>query len=384
MRILHVVPTYLPAKRYGGPIQSVHGLARAQHRLGSDVHVFTTNVDGDGTSSVPLEEPVPLEGVQVSYFPVPTARRLYWSPRMTRALGREVPTFDIVHLHSVFLLPTSTASRIARRRGVPYVLSPRGMLVPDLIRGRSFVVKKSWINLFEKSNIRHAAAVHFTSDVELDDFNKLGLQCTRTAVIPNGVELPPAKASSSNVAANVTRLPYVLFLGRLTWKKRVDALIKAMSQVPDTALVIAGNDDESLQPQLARLAEECGVGGRVHFIGFVDGEAKWALLRGASVFALPSRSENFGIAVLEAMGAGCPVIVTPEVGLSPVVQEVEAGIVVGGEPHQLGQAIKGLMDAPERRVKMGNAGKAAALKSFSWDAIAVQMEKLYLDCVRGE
>ena len=103
MRVLHVVPSYYPAVRYGGPIVSVHALCKALARRGYDVHVFTTNVDGDSESDVPVGVPVDMDGVKVWYFPVPFLRRLYWSPRMGQALHRQMASFDVAHTHSVFL-----------------------------------------------------------------------------------------------------------------------------------------------------------------------------------------------------------------------------------------------------------------------------------------
>src|SRR5690348_6233841 len=134
LRLLHIVPTYLPALRYGGPIRSVHALCRELAARGHDVHVFTTSVDGDGDSDVQLEKPVDLDGVKVTYFPSRHLRRLYWSPEMRHALARAVPTFDLVHLHAIYLWPIWAGARTARRAHVPYVSSPRGMLAPELIR----------------------------------------------------------------------------------------------------------------------------------------------------------------------------------------------------------------------------------------------------------
>ena len=99
MKVLHVVPTYLPALRYGGPIHSVHGLCKALAARGHEVEVFTTNVDGPVDTDVPLGVPVDLDGVKVWYFPVPALRRLYWSPAMGEALQRRVKEFDVVHTH---------------------------------------------------------------------------------------------------------------------------------------------------------------------------------------------------------------------------------------------------------------------------------------------
>src|SRR6266567_5101717 len=132
MRILHVVPSYLPAVRYGGPIFSVHGLCRALAARGHHVEVLTTNVDGSSNSAVPLGVPVSLDGVHVSYFPSKVLRRLYWSPPLARALDTKISSFNLVHLHSVFLWPTWAAVRSAKRARVSYLISPRGMLVKEL------------------------------------------------------------------------------------------------------------------------------------------------------------------------------------------------------------------------------------------------------------
>ena len=113
MRILHVVPSYFPAVRYGGPIFAVHGLCKALAARGHEVHVFTTNVDGPGESDVPIGFPVDLDSVQVRYFPCPALRRLYWSPALGHALQCDVAKFDVVHLHSIFLWPTWVAARAA-------------------------------------------------------------------------------------------------------------------------------------------------------------------------------------------------------------------------------------------------------------------------------
>ena|SRR5215510_7188417 len=161
MRILHVVPSYLPAVRYGGPIFAVHGLCRALAAKGHEVQVFTTNIDGAGISSTPIATPVDLDGIQIRYFSCPLVRRLYWAPALGRALHLELGKLDVVHLHSVFLWPTWAAARAARKARVPYVLSPRGMLVKDLIARRSRLTKSAWIHLIEKIERRTGRRASF-------------------------------------------------------------------------------------------------------------------------------------------------------------------------------------------------------------------------------
>ena len=120
---------------------------------------------------------------------------------MRQALALNVASFDIVHLHSVFLWPTSVAARAARKAGVPYVLSPRGMLVGDLIRRKSSLAKRAWISLFERRNIEQAAAVHLTSEIEASELRALGFRCTRSTVVPNGIELPSGEWSADKLRA---------------------------------------------------------------------------------------------------------------------------------------------------------------------------------------
>lgn len=371
MRVLHVVPSYLPATRYGGPIYSVHGLARAQAARGDEPHIFTTNVDGPGVTDAPLGAPVDIDGVQVWYFPCAFGRRIYRSPEMARALDRLACDFDLLHLHSVFLLPISTAASIAQRQNIPYVLSPRGMLDPELIRAKSRMAKSLWIYAFGRKIVARAASIHVTSDLEIDDIRRLNLRVRRFQLVPNGIDPPPATPPLD------TARPFVLSLGRINWKKGLDRLIQAFAYVDNADLVIAGNDDEGLTPRLRALASQLGLADRVKFIGGVESEEKWRLFRAASVFALASHSENFANVVLEAMACGAPVVITPRVGLATSVETFAAGLVVDGDPPIFGAAIAALLSDPAKRVALGAAGRKAAATRFSWRIVADEMDALY-------
>jgi glycosyltransferase involved in cell wall biosynthesis len=375
MRILQVVPSYLPAIRYGGPIYSVHGLSSALAKRGHDVHVFATNVDGPGASSVRLQEPVEVDGVKVWYFRCGLGRRFFRSPAMGQALATHVSSFDVLHLHSAFLWPTLAAARAARVKNVPYVFAPHGMLVRDLIRHKSRVAKMLWITLFERKTISAAAALHLTSELEKTEIEKFRLHIRRVVVIASGIDLPDQV--SVGPGQKVGGRPFVLSLGRVNWKKGLDRLIRAMPYVHGADLVIAGNDEERYVPSLERLVKKLGLSARVRFVGAVYGQEKWTLMQSASVFALPSYSENFGIAALEAMACATPVVVTPEVGLAAAVAATGAGLVIDGDPEQLGRAISDLLVDDGRRALIGAAGRRAVEEKFLWSSIAEQMEIVY-------
>lgn len=369
MRLLHVVPTYLPATRYGGPIYAVHGLCRALAARGHDVDVFTTNVDGDRESAVPLGSPVDLDGVPVRYFRS-TFRRLYVSPAMRAALDASIGGYDAVHLHSVFLWPTYAAARAAIRHGVPYIVSPRGMLVPELIARKSRVTKTLWIRAVERRTFANAASVHFTAQVEWDDARRIAIPLPNPFVVPNGIDLPPAESTR--------RLDdTLLFLGRINWKKGLEFLLDAIRDVPGVKVVIAGNDDENLTPKLRAQAERNGIAGRIDFRGPVSGAAKETLLRTSTALVLPSLSENFGNVVLEAMAVEMPVIVTPEVGLAADVESAGAGIVTRNTADVLAAAIRRLLGDSGARATMGKRGRALVQSRFTWDRVAAEMEQHY-------
>ncbi|HLX08570.1 MAG TPA: glycosyltransferase [Thermoanaerobaculia bacterium] len=415
MKLLHVVPTYLPAWRHGGPVAAVHGLCKALAARGHQVTVYTTDVHGAGTLDVPRAAPVTLDGVTVWYFPVAAPRRLYRSPAMAAALagriqapaalagrgpatadpaagggvaGGGVAAFDLVHLHSVFLWPTAAAARAAERAGVPYLLAPRGMLVADLLRRRGRLRKRLWIRLVERRTLARAAALHATSDLEAAEAARLGLPLPPVHVVPNGVEVEPWDPGreprlAPAVRAALARRPLLLFLGRLSWKKGLDRLIAALAEVPGATLAIAGGDDEAYGPRLERLAAAAGVAGRIVFLGPVHGLDKAALLHGADALVLPSYSENFGNVVLEAMAAGLAVAVTPEVGLAAVVREHGAGVVTAGDPPLLAAALRAMLaDTPGRRA-MGRRGAEAAARRFGWESIAARMEAVYAEVLAG-
>jgi glycosyltransferase involved in cell wall biosynthesis len=376
LRIVHVVPSYLPAIRYGGPIYSVHGLCKALVRLGHNVQVLTTSIDGDRDSAVPLERPVDLDGVQVTYFRSPFLRHLSYAPSMSSGLHKVLKDASILHLHSVFLWPTMEAARIARQCGVPYFVSPRGMLVPELIRKKSRLIKTAWLQLFEARNLAGASRLHVTSLGEYTEAQKLRLPMPRACVVPNGFDSPHVGESSAGTAEE----PYALFLGRINWKKGIDRAIDAIEGTT-MRLIIAGNDEEGLRPKLEQRIADKRLPDRIRFVGSVSGDEKWALLRGARFLVLPSYNENFGNVVLEALAMLCPVIVTPEVGAAEVVLRSGGGIVVSGEPSELRRAMLRLWNDEQTRAVMGQSGCEYVKDHLSWDAVAAEMLQCYRDVI---
>ncbi|MCW5733938.1 MAG: glycosyltransferase [Enhydrobacter sp.] len=387
MRLLHVVPTYLPALRYGGPIRSVHALCRALAAQGHVADVFTTNVDGPGNSDVPLERAVDLEGVSVTYFRSPLLRRLYWSPAMERALRARIANYDLVHIHAIYLWPTSMAARVARKHDVPYVVSPRGMLVPELIRRKNRWVKEAWLRLLDRSNLEHAAAVHTTSAIEAHHVASFGWSLRRVVTVPHGVDDPPSsigQAISPDISAAIAGAPPILAFGRISWEKGLDRLLEALPRVPNARLIIAG-DDGGHAATLAEKARLFRVDKRVTIIARqIGGADKEALFAAAALFAMTSLSENFGLAAFEAMRRSLPVLTVPDVGMSEIVRDANAGAVVAPSPEGIAEGLQALLADRAASREMGQRGRERVVTEYGWDAIATRMSDVYRSAIEGK
>lgn len=387
MKILQVVPSYLPGRRYGGPIRSVHGLSKALVARGHEVHVWTTDRDEDHQLDVSCGERREFDGVQVRYFAVRGPGRLRYAPGLRRALNEQVGDFDLVHAHGVFQAPTSLALRAAQAAGIPTVLSPRGMLQREVLEARGRLRKRLWLRGIDLRALRGLTGVHLTSELERNALEGLSPSNDQLLLQPNGVEREPFDGDWNAVDDAVADLcaehsEVVLFLGRINWKKGLDLLAEAFAGLPgDAHLVVAGPDDGGRASFEARV-HELGLASRVTLTGVLRGTTLSALLEHARCLVLPSRSENFGNVVLEAMAVGTPPIVTPEVGAAEWVRR-GAGLVVPAEPDRWCAALGGLLADSGRREKFAARGRELAREGAAWPSIAAEFESAYLRWTAG-
>ncbi len=398
MKILHLIPSYLPAYRYGGPIKSVHQLNKWLVKKGIEVTVYTTNIDGPNYLNVPLGQAIDIDGVKVFYFPI-TFRPWQYSYLLHRALTKNIADFDVIHITSVFLFASTLGAYYARKFNKPYIISPRGSLMEEPLEKKSSLKKKIYISLIEKRNLAGASAIHFTTEAEKEEYLRAGLPFRKALIIPNGLDIeefttggcdsearPYDSVNHKNIFREKFGIPskkkIILFLSRLNWKKGLDTLIPAFSEVvkeePETVLILAGGDDEGYSKKVKQMAVSFGLiketkrnsGDKVIFSGMLLGRDKIAAFQDSDLFVLPSYSENFGIAVVEAMYFGLPVIITKNVGISPSVEQWQAGIVIEKDKRQLVDAILKILNNPALAKKMGQKGKQLAVTEFSWPEIA--------------
>jgi glycosyltransferase involved in cell wall biosynthesis len=376
MRILHVVPSYYPAVNYGGPIYAIHQLCAAQVLLGLEVDVFTTNRNGPEVSNVPIGVPVNIDGVNVYYFPCMWLMRFwYYSFQMSKAFKRELRSYNFIHNHSIFLWPTFGAAYFARKFKIPYCISPRGSLVASLIEQKSRFRKLLYIALLEKKNLKDAQFVHTTSELEAVEIKRLNLGVSDIEVVPNGVKLSDYDLPCLE---NRYDFPYLLYLGRISWKKRIDLLIKAMPNINfKFKLIIAGNDDEGERSKLEETVRELNLSDRVQFIGFIEGIEKIKIIKNSSLLTLPSENENFGNVILEAWACRKPVAVSRNVGLADIVIQHSAGILISSSPELIAKEINNLIADTFRLKELGDNGCILADSQFQWSSVANRLRCLY-------
>ncbi len=255
------------------------------------------------------------------------------------------------------------------------------MLVPELIRRKSRWVKTAWLALVDRGNVEGAAAIHATSEVEAGHFPAFGWRLPWVEMIPHGVDDPPPPTGmppSADIAAAISAGPIVLALGRISWEKGLDRLIRALPKAPTVRVVIAGGDADGQAAYLASEARRLDVASRVVILArHVGGADKEALFAAARLFAMTSLSENFGLAAFEAMRRGLPVLTTPDVGMSEIVRAVGAGVVTDPTPEGIAQGLIALLSNEQASRAMGERGRAHVIAHYGWSAVARRMEGLY-------
>ncbi len=385
LRVLHAISSV--SRLRGGPSVSVHNMLKALRRRGIAVDLVATDDDGAlARLDVPLDRLVEFEGQSVRFFPRQTVKYEFSAP-MLRWLRAHVGQYDIVHTHGLFGWAPLAAAWCARAARVPYVMRPAGVLDTWGMRNKSRLVKALSVQMIEGPLLRSAAAVHFTTPLEQARAAELALRI-RGVVLPTGAEIEPlpSEVSAPADAPAVGDKRVILYLARIHPIKRIDVLLRAYAALESrqsTTLVIAGDGDAALLGRLKQLAAELGLGGDVHWLGFAHGALKSWLLSRASLFVLPSDSENFGIAVVEAMSAHLPVVVTRGCGLADFVTRHGAGIVTDGTVDALRAALCELLADTERLRAMGAAGAEAARRELSLDALGARLENLYRSVVVG-
>lgn len=376
MRVLQVVPSFWPATRYGGPIVSVRQLCRSVQSLGVDVDVATTDIDGDASLDVPTDRWMELDGFRIRYFPRIGRNSYCLSPDMWRFLREQAQRYDLLHITGTFSFPSLAGGRAARRARTPYVVSPRGTLQACALRQKRWKKLPYWYAI-ERSQLAGAALLHATAEQEAEAVRTI-FPHQRIAVVPNSIDpvvVPEVER----------RTRQVVFLGRIHPIKGLDILVDALTLVaecwPDLETIVAGPDDTGEWARVRARLERASPRPRVRYVGAIHGAAKYRLLAESTVLVLPSRSENFGLVVAEALACGTPVIVSRNAPWR-CIEEEGAGYWVENRAEEIARSLGALLADVRLRERMGSAGRRIA-ERFTTSAVGGAMVRHYREILEA-
>ncbi len=400
-KILFVVHGYKPAYKIGGPIHSVSALAENLVSQGHKVIVFTTDSNQDEKLNVIKNEPLMVDGVEVWYFEtenifqnkifklIPYLSKsigYLYSPLMKSNLNKIIPKIDIVHTHLPFIYPTYIASRLAKIHNKPLLYHQRGVLSKNALGFRSFK-KKIYISLIEKKIIQNSSCLIALTKYEFDTFKKFSLKKQRISIIPNGIDTKKFILEDTNYSdfnINDSHI-VILFLGRLHPSKGADLLLSAFMKAKlkndNLRLVMAGPDEFGLINKFHQTIIDNNFQEYVIFPGMVLGDEKKKLLARADLFVLPSFSEGFSMAILEALASSTAVLISPQCNFNEI-QDVDAGIVISNDIELISDKITEMTNDLYKLKQMGQNGKEFVSKNYDWKKISGKFIELYKTIVK--
>lgn len=383
LRVLSVVPSM--ARNTGGP---AFGLVQSTLAMGSQVQrsIYCTDAALPAASQgftrlTPQALPRGAEKLDIRVFPTRHPYSFGYSPSLFRAIGKRIGQVDLVTIHSLNLFPQLSAYIHARRTKTPYIVTPHGSLDPWLQPNSSR--RKAVVDfLWQRRLLNEAAAIQFTTDDEASLVTDVA-QATPRYIIPNGIrvdefrDLPDGRAFRERLLDGHSG-PIVLFLSRVAKKKGIDILLSAFARARTEAamLVIVGPDDEGLVPTLKAQASTEGIAARVRFLGPLYDEDRRAALGAADIWALTSHTENFGNAVLEAMAAGLPIIISTAVNTSPEIRAANAGLVTSLEIDEIAGHISRLLTDPGDRKRLESRAVTFA-EQYDWSRVGPRLVEMY-------
>ncbi|MBL1218292.1 MAG: glycosyltransferase [Planctomycetes bacterium] len=379
MHVVHVCASLDPAT--GGPANVLARMAAEQARRGHTVHVVTADPADLTDTQIDM---LKAAGVTCSFTGTP-ADNAGSSPIPAGKTLSELlndPQTDLAHCHGIWQPLMHQAMGLARTLGKPYIVRPAGMLDPWSLRQKR-LKKAVFLALRGKRDFNNAAALHFTTDTEKRLVEPLRLK-PRPFVIPNGIDWDefenlPAPGSF-RAQWHIDDAPLIVFLSRLHYKKGLDLLLPAFAEAcgsTDARLALIGPGEEAYVATLKTSTQKLGIAERVIFPGMIKGADRIAALADADLFALPSYQENFGVAVVEALAAGTPVLISDQVNLHHEISQARVGSVCPCKVEPLTRLLKEAMSDREKLAEMGRNGRDWVKRTFQWAIIVDSIDEMY-------
>lgn len=389
MKVLQICPAYYPAVSIGGPIFSTLTFSELITRE-NELTTLTTNLglDIDQLKSIKFNEYIKLCDRHTIVY-----KKFQGYPHFTFSISSffwlvaEFKKYDLIVLQGIWNFPFIISSILAKIYKKKYIVFPHGQLYKETFNLKSGRIKKLFFILFIKSMLKNATYIIFTTEDEQKqvlDFLELNV---RFKIIPNIVK---KSHFNSLIKSNFYRNKFdlkqetkvILHFGRISKKKGIEFTLHALKKLiianHNVKLLVVGGDDEGYKKELDTLINELDLNNYVLFTGLLDRESSKMALMDSDIFILPSYSENFGIAVVEAMLCRIPVIISDRVGISEKIKQEDAGIVINFEDieNSLPIAIEKLILNDSFRIELGEKGQKFAVNHYDTEVVYEKFQDL--------
>ena len=384
IHVLSIIPGL--AKSSGGPTFSVISLTEAVARCGIQNTLVTVKSSSGELEEIPKPDLVPLVRVNGHHLP---KLRLMWASGLKDELLNQIAkkSVNIIHSHGIWTQPNHVAVSVARKNNLQHVISTHGMLEPWALLNNAWKKRPAWL-LYQYSDLSSAAVLRATAQQEVDALRALGFR-NPIALIANGVDLPQiGNTETVKTESLKSSIRTAIFLSRIHPKKGLLNLVAAWAAINRKSeignrksdrwrMVIVGPDEGGHAAQVRKAIAEVGLSDVFEIKPPVYGSEKDALFASADLFVLPTYSENFGIAIAEALAAGVPVITTKGTPWAELISH-QCGwwIDIGVDP--LAAALREAMAMTDDQLRtMGRRGRKLVDENYGWAKIGKEMSSVY-------
>lgn len=392
MKILHIVPTFYPCLAAGGVVNAAYQLTKKQVQEGNDVSVFTTDSCNE-PMNLKDRYNVDIDGVKTYYFKnlsnfLKNKLTIDTPYALPLKLRKEIKNYDIVHIHEHRHSLAIAASHYALKNNIPYVLQAHGSVLP-------FFQKEKMKEIFDKlwgfKILHNAAKVFALTDVEKDQYLKMGVEEKNIEIVPLGINLEeysnlPQRGRFREKYSIKTSEKLLLFIGRIHKIKGLDLLIESFAllnkDIENVKLAIVGPDDGYLE-KLKKLIEKLNINPKSMIItGSLYDEDKKEAIVDCDIFIMPSQYESFTTSGLEAMACGKPIVLTKNNHIHTWVDE-KVGLSCEYEKEDLSNNIKKLLKNPDMMESYGKNGMKEIKEKYSWDSVEKQVRSIYKEIIEN-
>jgi len=394
MKILHVIPRFVPSELYGGAEMVVYQLSKALIKKGHEVTVYTSNLT-NLYKEIPINSEI-VEDIKIKRFnnlntTLSKMTKLMITPSMSKALDKEINKFDIVNLHEGRSFQNLLIHKYSLKRGVPYIVHPHACYIKEGVYSFSFLqlALSKFFDLFLRHKVlRDASMIIALNKTEVHQYKSMNINEEKIEIVPNGIDpaqyedLPErGKFRKEYGFDNCHKI--VLYLGRIERTKGIDILAKSFSKIlvhmNNAKLVIVGKDDGYLGT-LRKMVKELNIEQSVLFTGSINEMDKLKAYVDSDVYVLFRSWEPFGITLLESCACGTPVICSKGCGIADII-DGQAGLAIPYNEDHLANALLSILSNEKLRQDLGKRGRSMVLEHFTWQKTADQMEEIYTKCI---